>query len=213
MAFFEKAKLVEYSLSIPPLALAFAFNPETITRNRTITVKTGGSPATRGGYDFRTPLESQRAAQGVEMQPESLQFDVLIDATDALEAGNPIAQQFGIQPQLDTLRSMIEPKTQGPAGLKVLASLQLGEARAFQMHETPSVLLLIWGFGVLPVFLTGVTQKEVMHLRNLFPIRAEVQLNMQVIESNNPFFLANSIRQTAMSALNMAEGFGTGGGG
>lgn len=213
MAFFEKAKLVEYSLSIPPLALAFAFNPQTITRNRTINVKTGGSPASRGGYDFRTPLESQRAAQGVELQPETLQLDILMDATDALEAGNPIAQQFGIQPQLDTLRSMVEPKTQGPAGLQTLASLQLGGERAFQMHESASVLLLIWGFGVLPVFLTGVTQKEVMHFRTLFPIRAEVQLNMQVIESDNPFFLADKIRQAGMAALNMAQGFGTGGGG
>jgi hypothetical protein len=29
-------------------------------------------------------------------------------------------------------------------------------------------------------------------------------LNMQVIESNNPFFLAEKVRQTTMTALNAA---------
>ena len=31
-------------------------------------------------------VEAQHAAQGVEMQPETLQLDILMDATDALEA-------------------------------------------------------------------------------------------------------------------------------
>ena len=30
---------------------------------------------------------------------------------------------------------------------------------------------------------------------------------MQVIESNNPFFLAEKVRQTAMTALNAVSGF------
>ena len=46
-----------------------------------------------------------------------------------------------------------------------------------------------------------------MHLPNLVPYRAEMTLTMQIIESNNPFFMAEKVRQTAMTALNVVTGF------
>nr|WP_235913879.1 hypothetical protein [Pseudoroseomonas coralli] len=184
--------------------MVFQFNPQQISRSRTVTIKTGNAPGSRGGYDFMTPLDTPRVAQGVELQAESFSIDILLDATDKMNAGDPVAGRFGVQPQIDTLRSMVEPKAQGPAGLQILASLDVGGARAFQRQETASVLVFGWGQQVLPVFLTGVAQKEVMHLPNLLPFRAEMNLTMQVIESQNPFFTADKLRQTAMSALNAA---------
>ncbi len=202
-----KGVLFEYGLSIPPLALVFDFNPQQISRSRTVTIKTGNAPGTRGGFDFLTPLETPRVAQGVEMAAEGFSIDIMLDATDKMNEGDPIAAQFGVQPQIDTLRSMLEPKTQGPGGLQVLSSLGVGGARAFERQETASVLIFVWGMQLLPVFLTGVTQKETMHLPNLIPFRAEVNLTMQVIESSNPFYLAEKVRQTAMTALNAVTGF------
>lgn len=202
-----KGVLFEYGLSIPPLALVFDFNPQQISRSRTVTIKTGNAPGTRGGLDFLTPLETSRVAQGVEMAAESFSVDILLDATDKMNEGDPIAAQFGVQPQIDTLRSMTEPKAQGPGGLQVLSSLGVGGARAFERQETASVLVFAWGMQLLPVFLTGVSQKETLHLPNLIPFRAEMSLTMQVIESSNPFYLADKVRQTAMTALNAATGF------
>ena len=94
--------------------------------------------------------------------------------------------------------------------MKVLSSLGLSGARAFERQETASVLIFAWGMQLLPVFLTGVAQKEALHLPNLFPYRATMSLTMQVIESANPFFLADKVRQTIGTALNMATGFQTG---
>ena len=91
MPVMRKGMLVEYGLSIPPLALVFDFNPQQISRSRTITIKTGASPGLRGGYDFTTPLETPRVAQGVDMQAETFSIDILLDATDKLNAGDPIA--------------------------------------------------------------------------------------------------------------------------
>jgi hypothetical protein len=203
-----RAALVEYSLTLPPLALVFDFSPQSITRGRSISIRTGGSPATRGGYDFRTPMETVRAAQGVEMQAETFSVDVMFDASDRIAEGDDIAARVGVQPELDTLRTMVEPKTQGPDGYATLASLGAGGERAFQRDETPSVLLFVWGVQVLPVFLTSVSRKEVQHLPNLMPYRAEVSLSMQVIESNNPFYQADKVRQVAMAGLNGMNGFG-----
>ncbi len=207
MAVETRGVLFEYGLSLPPLALVFTFNPQEISRTRTVTIKTGNAPGARGGYDFLTPLETARVAQGVEMQAESFSITILLDATDKLNEADAIAKVFGVQPQIDTLRSMAEPKTQGPGGLKVLSSLGLGGARAFERQEVASVLVFAWGLQLLPVFLTGVTQKETLHLPNLMPYRAEMSLTMQVIESQNPFFIADKVRQTVGTGLNLASGF------
>jgi hypothetical protein len=208
MAVAAKGVLFEYGITVPPLALVFDFNPQQITRTRTVTVKTGNAPGARGGYDFLSPLETARVSQGVEMQAESFSIDILLDATDKMDAGDGVAAQFGVQPQIDTLRAMAEPKAQGPGGVKVLSSLGLGGTRAFERQEVASVLVFAWGLQLLPVFLTGVTQRETLHLPNLMPYRAEMNLTMQVIESANPFFIADKVRQTLGTALNVASGFG-----
>lgn len=207
MAVPVKGMIFEYGLSLPPLALFFDFNPEQISRARSVTIKTGDAPGARLGYDFLTPLDTPRVAQGVELQGESISVKILLDATDKMAKGDPIATQFGIQPQIDTLRSMLEPKVQGPGGVQVLASLGGGGARAFERSESASVLVFAWGLQFLPVFLTGVSQDESLHLPNLSPYRAEMTLSLQIIESNNPFFMAEKVRQTAMTALNAASGF------
>lgn len=200
-----KGILLEYGLSIPPLALVFDFNPKTISRTRTITVSTGNAPGTRGGYDFVLPTETPRASQGVTAQPESCTITILLDATDRMNTGDPIASEFGVQPELDTLRSMVEPKSQGPGGLQLLASLGAGGSRAFERDPSVSVLLFIWGAHILPVFLTSVSVTEQAHLPSLLPYRAEVGLTMQVIEGGNPFYQVEQVRQLAFAALNTAQ--------
>jgi hypothetical protein len=197
-----KGMLIEYAISIPPLVLVFEFNPQSLTRTRTITLKTGSAPGMRGGYDFTLSTETSRVAQGLTIQAESFSMEILLDATDRMNDGETIAEQFGIQPELDTLRSMVEPKSQGPGGLQTLAGLGLGGERAFQQNESASVLLLVWGTHILPVFLTSVQVTEMAHLPSLIPYRAKSTLIMQVIEGNNPFYKVEKVRQILGAALN-----------
>lgn len=194
--------LVEYALSLPPLVLAFDFNPQQVSRNRAISITLGNTPATRGGYDFASPTETARVAQGVSVEPENFDLEILLDATDKLNEGDPVAGVFGVEPQLDTLRTMVEPKTQGPGGLQVLAGLGFGGNRAFQRNETASVILFVWGTHVLPIFLKGIAVKETAHFPSLIPYRATVTLSMQVIEGNNPFYEVEKVRQVIGAALN-----------
>ena len=208
-----KGFLVEYALSAPPLVLAFDFNPQTISRNRSITLTLGATPATRGGYDFALPTETARVAQGVAVEPESFDLEILLDATDRMNDGDPVADSFGIQPELDTLRTMVEPKVQGPGGLQVLAGLGLGGQRAFQRSLSASVLLLVWGTNVLPVFLKAIDVSETAHLPDLTPYRATVKLTLQVIEGNNPFYEVEKIRQVVGAALNTGRTAASGIGG
>ena len=200
-----KGFLLEYALAVPPLVLAFDFNPVQITRNRSVTITLGSTPATRGGFDFFLPTETPRVSQGVAIEPESFDVEILIDATDRMNDGDAIAKTLGIEPELSTLRSMVEPKTQGPGGVQMLASLGLGGNRAFQRNESASVLLFVWGTHVLPIFLKAVDVTESAHLPHLAPYRATVKLTMQVIEGNNPFFLMEKVRQAGMAALHTGQ--------
>lgn len=203
----SKGLLIEYGLSLPPLVLQFEFNPQTLSRTRSITINMGSAPGTRGGYDFALPNETSRVAQGVTVEPEQFNMDILLDATDRMSdpslPGHPTAVAFGIEPELDTLRSMVEPKSQGPAGLQVLSSLGLGGNKAFQRDQHPSVLLLVWGTHVIPVFLSSVQVEETAHLPTLVPYRANVTLSFQVIEGNNPFYQVEKVRQAVGAGLNL----------
>jgi len=196
-----KGFLLEYGVSMPPLVLAFDFNPQQLTRNRSVTITLGSTPATRGGFDFTLPTETARVAQGVAVDPESFDVEILLDATDRMNEGDESARTLGVEPELATLRSMVEPKTQGPGGMQLLAGLSQDNARAFQRNQTPSVLLFVWGLHVLPVFLKSVDVTESAHLPNLAPYRAGVKLTLQVIEGRNPFWLMEKVKQVGLSAL------------
>jgi hypothetical protein len=193
----HRGRLVEYANTDTPLELEFEFNPSTITRTRAVTLRTGGSPATRGGYDFQDRAQTVRAAQGVTVNAESFTVKILLDATDRMDAGDGAASEQGVQRELDVIRSMIEPKTQSPAGARTLAAIGSGDQRAFSRQQFASVLLFYWGPHTLPVFLTQAQVELKEFLPNLAPYRAEATLTLQVIESNNPFYVDELKRQFA----------------
>lgn len=197
-----KGFLLEYGVSMPPLVLAFDFNPQQLTRNRSVTITLGSTQSTRGGFDFMLPTETSRVAQGVSVEPESFDIDILLDGTDRMNEGDEMARTLGVEPELATLRAMVEPKTQGPGGVQILAGLSQDGARAFQRNQTPSVLLFVWGLHVLPVFLKSVDVTESAHLLNLAPYRANVRLSLQVIEGKNPFYLMEKVKQVGLAAIN-----------
>lgn len=204
--------LIEYAEVATPLVLYFEFNPSSITRTRAATVKTGEAPATAGGYDFANKKEASRAAQGYTVSAETFSVKILLDATDRMNAGDFIATQYGIQPELDTLRSMVEPKSIGAEGGRTLAALGAGEKRATCQAQFASVLLFKWGVHVLPVLLTKVTAELKEFLPTLLPYRAEVNLDMQVIESNNPFYTDELKRQFVYAGQTIGSGQGNAGG-
>jgi hypothetical protein len=195
-----KGALIEYTNATSPLELYFDFNPASMTRNRTVTIRTGGAPGTAGGYDFKDESQIPRASQGVTTNPETLTVKILLDATDRMNAGDEVALEYGVQPEIDTLRTMLEPKLQTPKGAQTLAALQQGEARAFSRHQFASVLLFKWGDIELPVFMTQAQVEIKEYFPNLFPYRAEATLTLQVIESQNPFYPTEMKRQAASAS-------------
>ena len=193
---YERGWLIEYAPTPQPLVLPFMFNPSTITRTRSVTVKTGGTPGARGGYGFTRPDETPRASQGVTVNAESFSFKILLDATDRMNRNDdPLVFELGVQPEIDVIRTMLEPKVNSQQGRQDLNIASDQEPAAFARHEIASVLLFKWGKQVLPVFMTQAQVETKANLPNLFPYRAEVTLTLQVIETDNPIYKLEQQRQ------------------
>jgi len=198
-----KGMLVEYALRFPPLAVEFEFNPESLTRSRSVTFDSSALPIA----DFRTPAESNRIGQAASAAAETISFDILLDATDKLsDTSHPmhnIALVSGIEPEIATLRSMLEPKISGPIPSQIIASLGGASAHAHDRDEHLSVLLFVWGTHILPVFMTSLNIEEQAHLPLLKPYRAKASISLQVLESDNPFYQVEKVQRMIMSAANM----------
>jgi hypothetical protein len=137
---------------------------------------------------------------------------ILLDATDRMNAGDKDAQSKGVQPELDILYYMVEPKLQTPDGATTLAALGEGGS-VCQLQPYPSVLLFHWSDQVLPVLMTQVQFDVKAYLPSLRPYRAEATLTLQIIQSKNPFYTPEIERvfasaQRASGALQGYQGSG-----
>ncbi|MFT6925777.1 MAG: hypothetical protein ACJAZP_001366 [Psychromonas sp.] len=197
-----KGMLIEYTLSLPPLALEFEFNPESVTRSRSVTFDSNALPI----IDFVTSSESNRIGQAASATAEMISFDILLDATDKLSDSSHIMHQVakvsGVEPEIATLRSMLEPKINGPSAFQMMSSLAGNSAHAHERDEHLSVLLFVWGTHILPVFMTSLNIEEQAHLPLLAPYRAKAAISLQVLESNNPFYQVEQVQRMILSAAN-----------
>lgn len=210
---FSKLKVVrgylrEYTNSGKPLELHFEFNPSTITRSRTVEIKFGEGQATTGGRDFKDPKEVPRVTQGATVKAESFTVKILLDATDRMNADDKDAQAKGVQPELDILYYMVEPKLQTPDGATTLAALGEGGSVA-QSQPYPSILEFHWGEQILPVLMTQLQIEAKAYLPSLLPYRAEATLTLQIIQSENPLYKPeiNRVYTTARQASGSLQGY------
>jgi hypothetical protein len=210
-----RGAFVEFGISLPPLIVVFQFNPLTISRSRTATIEPPRTPRKRGAQNMnllqsisKDSLLDVRGKQIVNVNEETLSFDIRLDATDKLNDGDPITQEFGVAPQLSTLELMMIPKGQGLLGAAVSALLGAAGAKFSFVDDAknPPVILFIWGRKkVMPVNITSMQTKEEEFSTDLNPLRATVTVNLQVIEGPNAPFVYTKAMKEVMSLLNLAN--------
>ena len=208
-----RGAFVEYGLSIPPLVVVFQFNPVQLSRGRTqefsMTAPTqpwedGYGLTLRNFHQGFNDLLKLRDAQYVTTHPESLGFEILLDATDKLNEGDRITEELGIAPQLATLDLMAQPKKEGVFG--ALVQQLLPRRFSFTGTEKPPMILFIWGRKrILPVNINSLTITETEFHTNLEPIRATVSVDLTVIEGPNPAYMYTKTRKEIMSGLSLAN--------
>lgn len=179
MASLMRGALVEYSdnfLGPLPNVVLFQFNPEEMTRTISVPNRPAGSAA-------------RERSQAGELPQEQLSFTARFAAADLIAASDPIAQAFGVGPQIAALELMANPKADddGLVGKVVDAvSSALGgssgsdPSQSIPREQYPKVIF-IWGVTrVLPVMITSMTVAEKNHDFLLNVTEAEVQLGLTV---------------------------------
>ncbi len=148
--------------------ISLQYNSDSLTR--TLQVQTTGGQA----GDRVEPVRFKGPAV------ETFKLEADIDATDQLEFPdqNPNAGQFGIQPQLALLESLVQP-----------AAAQLSavdrEASSGTLEIAPMLAplaLFVWGKNrIVPVKVTDFSITEEAFDPSLNPIRAKVSLGLRVM--------------------------------
>lgn len=211
-----KGAFVEFGISLPPLFVVFQFNPLQITRTRTATftprpIPVDEQPAQSAGFVKQLgdkgpkALLDFRAGSTVSVSPESMSFDIRLDATDP---ANVVAEEFGVAPQLSTLELMMLPKNRSLLGGAISALLGGApkEFAFFDEAKNPPIILFVWGRKkVLPVNIKNMSIKEEEFSTDLNPLRVTVTVSLEVMEGTNAPFLYTQAMKEVMSLLNLAN--------
>lgn len=219
-----RGAFIEYGISLPPLFVVFQFNPEELTRGRTLSYgaeNTAGDEDDEGEGEGRErgcrslrdfhrnteDLSEIQERQSVTVQEETISFDIRLDAKDRNAEGDPIAAVAGVLPQLSTLELMVHPESSsllGKAADLLLDKLDVGYS--FARDPNPPMILFVWGHKrVLPVNITSMNIKETEFSPLLDPVRATVTVQMKVIEGTNPLYLYSKAIKEAGAVLNLAN--------
>jgi len=196
--------LREYTAADEKLELHFEFNPSTITRTRAVDFKFGEGQSSAGAIDFQKESDVSQVTQKAAVKAESFTLKILLDATDRMmNEKDKDAQTKGIQPELDILYYMVEPKLQAPGGATTLAALGEGGS-AGEAQPYLSILEFHWGEQILPVLLTQFQFDVKAFMPTLVPYRAEATLTMRIIQSNNKYYTAEMRR--VLASVQQASG-------
>ncbi|MBC8076703.1 MAG: hypothetical protein H7Y32_11565 [Chloroflexales bacterium] len=206
-----RGAFVEYGLSLPPLFVVFQFNPVQLTRNRSLSfaAPNTGDGRTSSLRDFHKrydDLGALRDAQQVTVQEETIGLEIRLDASDKLDEGDAITEQFGIAPQLSTLELMVCPKEESLLGQALGALLGSSGGFSFTRKPNPPLVLFIWGRKrVLPVNISALNITELLYSPDLNPVRATATVSMTVIEGKSLPFMYSKAMKEAMSVLNLSN--------
>lgn len=157
-----------------PNIVVFQFNPDRVTRTPTL-AQTPKTP-TGGGVS--------NATQQPSGPTETYSFTLNLDASDQLADSNPIAAASGILPTLSALEMLQVPASAMTIDLSALVGL--GSSSASGPYVMPPLqlptVLFFWGpYRIWPVTVNSLSVTETEYDPLLNPIRAEVQVSLQVL--------------------------------
>jgi len=159
--------LIDADTSAVQRIVILQYNPDTLTRTlQPQTVKESG--------------DRSEAMRLTGPPVETIKLDAEIDATDQLEFPdqNRAAVEFGIQPQLAALETIVYPSSAQLLNANALA--QAGTLEIAPMEAPLS--LFVWSRNrVVPVRITDFSITEEAFDTSLNPIRAKVSLGMRVL--------------------------------
>jgi len=160
---------MDLSTSAVQSVIALQYNPDSLSRTLQIQAMSGGQDGVRvDALRLRGPAV------------ETIKVEADMDAVDQLEfpSQNPLAVQYGLQPQLAQLEMLVNPTVESLQNDDALANA--GTLEIIPLEQP--ITLFVWGRNrVVPVRLTDFSITEEAFDPNLNPIRAKVSLGLRVL--------------------------------
>lgn len=183
-----RGAFVEYGPKKQRPMVEFQFNPEELSRNRSLSFAPPNQKGRRGKLSLRdfhqrqTNLNTVRRKQQVTIEEETISFDIRLDATDGLSRGDQVVALYGVGPELAALELLTIPHTRKKGGDEESDEIGI----SFSRKAKPPMVLFVWGRRkVLPVNINSLAVKETEFSHDLVPTRAVVSVQMTVIEGPN----------------------------
>jgi hypothetical protein len=189
-----KGALVEFSerfIGPIPNIIIFQYNPESLSRS----LEVWQPPARQeeGAGEGGAPAASASTAQPSD-PPESFTLELIVDAIDALETGDPVAVITGVADRIAAMEMLLYPQEGSLLGNllgSISGSLSAGgggisaggsaAAEAVPRGTVP-IVLFVWGPGrIVPVRLTSFSVDEQAFSPILYPIRAKVSVGLKIL--------------------------------
>ena len=191
----QKGAIIGVDLANPLASVVvFQYNPDTLRRTLTA----------QGAQEGGSPGEAMR----LKAPPrEQISITVEIDATDQLEKSDAQTKSMGIYPQLSALEMLLYPKSALVIANEVLKAVGLLEI----VPPVGPMILFAWGVKrVLPVRIASFSITEEAFDPNLNPIRASVELSLDVLTYHDlgllspggALYMAHQITKEVMATLN-----------
>jgi hypothetical protein len=186
--------------------IPFRFNPETLTRQLSIEKAEGGGSAAAPGATAGAEGGEQGAdaASGVLKESFSvlLRFDLAEREEGKSRPRNSDEIAFGVLPEISALEDLMHPA-------RTAAEDASDGSEPTRPRGRQPLVLFIWGERrVVPVRITGMLIAETVFNGKLYPIRAEVEVGLEVLgeaEARDNTRVRASLDFTAANRRKMAR--------
>ncbi|SNX70239.1 hypothetical protein SAMN05878503_105148 [Cereibacter ovatus] len=184
--------------------IPFRFNPETLTRQLALEQAEGGGAGAAPGANAAGG--GGAGERGADASSGALKesFSVLLrfDLAQREEARSSLPVEYGVLPEISALEDLLHPvesETEAPSD---------GTEPVRARGRRPLVLF-VWGERrVVPVKITGMAIAETVFNGKLYPIRAEIEVGVEVLgeaEARDNARVRASLEFTAANRRRMAR--------
>ncbi|AGP41504.1 hypothetical protein [Sorangium cellulosum] len=182
--------------------LPFRFNPETLARAFQVEQGKSGSGTEGAKKGSGKGEQAADASSGTVKQTFTVQ--VRFDFDDRHETAEGLAPELGILPELSALEGLLYPAESA-------ADASSDGKEAVKARQQRPTVLFIWGKKrVLPVRITGMNINETRFNAELNPLRAEVDVQLEVLgeaDAKNDKAVQDALAFTGAKRAEMAKQF------
>jgi hypothetical protein len=155
--------------------IPFRFNPEGLTRQLALEQAQGGGSAAAPGAAEAPAQGEQGADAGSGTLKESVTVLLRFDLAERAATQSALPVEYGVMPEIAALEDLLHPA-------ETEAEAPADGSEPVRARGRLPLVLFIWGERrVMPVKITGMTISESLYNGKLYPIRAEVEVSLEML--------------------------------